>query len=247
MPAIYPYNYPLILNDAIFSQYGGKGTGSFSREILDAAYVMAEQQTTQYIGTFLLPTIVTGTYTAPVTNVQRIATDYGYVSQILDVVVKTQKITFSGGCELVSLRGGAFIYEDTFGYLDLYKLQTVYGYSYSPFGFNSYLPSISNMPYQYQIAYEAGLPTGTANLPLMLAAMTQAAQIHLNEMFPGVVGANEGVGDVGIQEFESFGYHERRTAHALRRTAFGGSAQASHIASLIDACVKKARRALKVS
>lgn len=232
---IYPHKNPLILNDVIFSMYGGKGTGSFSNAVLQAAYLMAEQQTTNYIGTFLLPTIVTGTFVTPQTRVQRIATDYGYVSEILGVTIKNQKITHLGG-ELVSRDGTSFIYEDTFGYLDVYKLQGNCG-GCGDFGY----------PYQYQIAYEAGLPTGTANQPLMLAAMTAAAQIHLNEMFPGIVGVNEGTGDVGIQEFESFSYHERRTAHALYLTAFGGSAQASRIARMIKSCIKLARRALKVS
>ena len=120
---IYPHKIPLILNDVIFSQYGGKGTGSFSNEVLQSAYLMAEIQTTNYIGTFLLPTIVTGTFVTPQTRVQRIATDYGYVSQILKVTVDTQKITYSGGCELEHLNGGAFIYEDTFGYIDIYKFR----------------------------------------------------------------------------------------------------------------------------
>jgi len=235
MTQVYPYNYPLILNNVLFSQYGGKGTGSFPQAVLDAAYQMAEQQTTNYIGTFLLPTIVTGTFTNPLTITKRIATDYGYVSRILSVVVKTQKVSQASGCELLDSQGCAFIYKDTFGYLDVYKVQELCGCG------------VSNVPYQYEIAYEAGLPTGTANLPLMLAAMTQAAQIHLNEMFPGVVGVNEGAGDVGIQEFESFGYHERRTAHSLVKTAFGGSAVASRIANMIKTCVKLARRSLKVS
>lgn len=245
MTVVYPFNTPLIMTDIIYSQYGGK-LGSFSREQLDAAYQMAEQQTVNYIGTFLLPTIVTGTYTNVNTTTKRIVTDYGYVSQIFGVVVKTQKVTQAAGCELIDLKGGAFIYSDTFGYVDVYKLESIYGIG-NPYPYSGYAPSISNTPYQYQIVYEAGLPTGTANLPLMLAAMTLATTINLNELYPGAVGMNEGVGDVGIQEYESFGYHERRTAHSLRRTAFGGSAMASKIASLIDSCVKKARRSLKVS
>jgi hypothetical protein len=244
---IYPFSAPIILNDVVFSQYGGKGTGSFTSAQLQSAYQMAEQQTANYIGTLLLPAIVTGTFVTVQTATQRLTTDYGYVHRIVDVQVLTEKITLSGGCELLSSKGGAFIYEDTFGYIDVYKLNTIYGIQYNPYPYGGYLPISSNTPYQYRIVYEAGLPTGTASMPLMLQAMTMAAQIHLNEMFPGVVGMNEGTGDVGIQEYESFGYRERRTAHALRRTAFGGSAMGSRIASLIDACVKKARRALKVS
>lgn len=236
MTSIYPFNSPIILNDRIFSLYGGKGTGSYSSAQLQVAYQIAENQATAYIGTFLLPTIVTGTFSTVLTRTQRIATDYGYVSRILDVSIKTQKITYSTGVELLSSQGGAFIYEDTFGYVDVYRLQSICG-----------CPSTSNYPYQYQITYEAGLPTGTATLPLMLQALTMAAQIHLNEMYPGVVGMNEGVGDVGIQEFESFSYRERRTAHALVKSAFGGSAQATRISNLIKSCVKLARKSLKIS
>jgi len=72
------------------------------------------------------------------------------------------------------------------------------------------------------------------------------AGLVLNELYPGIVGMNEAPGDAGIQEWESFGYHERRTAHALRRTAFGGSAVANKAAQLIDSCIKKARRSLRM-
>ena len=105
----------------------------------------------------------------------------------------------------------------------------------------------SNIPYQYQVVYEAGLPTGTANQPLMLAAMTAAAQIHLNEMFPGVVGVNEGTGDVGIQEFESFGYHERVLPMPYISRHSAEVLKPVRIARMIKSCIKMARRALKVS
>jgi hypothetical protein len=221
------------MNNAIFSLYGGK-TGTFSQAQLDLAYQIAEQQTTEFIGTFLLPTIVTGVYVTTPLIAERIATDYGYVSQILRVMVKTQKVTESGGCELLDADGCAFIYRDTFGYLDAHKLQSLCGCG------------VSNVPYLYEITYEAGLPTGTANLPSMLAGMTIATMITLNELYPGVVGMNESVGDVGIQEWESFGYHERRTAHSLVKTAFGGSAQANKAAQLIKSAVKLARRSLRM-
>ena len=236
MTAIYPFSTPIILNDVIFSMYGGKGTGTFTNAQLQAAYQIAEQETVNYIGTFLLPTIVTGTYSSVPTHIHRIATDYGYVSRILSVTVKTQKVTQANGCELVDNDGCAFIYNDTFGYLDVHQLQSQCGCASWP-----------NDPYLYQIAYEAGLPTGTANLPSMLLAMTMVAQITLNEMFPGLVGQNESTGDAGIQEYESFGYHERRTAHALTRTAFGGSAQSSKAAQLIRSCIKLARKSLRIS
>ena len=236
MTPIYPFNQPIILNNIIFSQYGGKGTGTFTQAQLNAAYQIAEQETVNYVGTFLLPTIITGTYVSVPTTIQRIATDYGYVSRILHVSVKTQKVTTEGGCELEDNSGCAFIYRDTFGYLDVHQLESICGCVTS-----------STDPYLYEISYEAGLPTGTANLPSMLMAMTMIAQIQLNEMFPGMVGQNESTGDAGIQEYESFGYHERRTAHALVKTAFGGSAISSKAAQLIRSCVKLARKSLRIS
>lgn len=232
----YPYSYPIILNDAIYSQYGGKGTGTFSQFQLQAAYLIAETQASNYIGTFLLPTIVTGTYPTVPTYTQRIATDVGYVSQLLGVVVKSKKNTYAD-CTLVDVAGCGFIYNDTYGYLDIRRVNNVCGCGNN---------STWAIPYLYQISYEAGLPTGVATHPAVLMAMTIAAQITLNEMFPGVVGVNESVGDSGIQEYESFTYHERRTAHSLKRTAFGQSAMASKAAQLIDSAVKKCRKSLRI-
>lgn len=234
---IYPFGTPIIMNDQIFAKYGGKGTGTFSFDQLQLAYQIAEQETVNFIGTLLLPTIVTGTFITPLTRTQRISTDYGYVSQILGVIIKTQKVSTITGAELLDTTGSGFIYSDTFGYIDVVKLQNTC----------SLCPNTSSVPYQYQVVYEAGLPTGTANLPSMLAAMTIITSITLNELYPGEVGMNEGTGDIGIQEFESFSYHERRTAHSLVRTAFGGSAKANKAAQLIRSCVKLARRSLKVS
>ena len=53
---IYPYDYPLILTDDIFTGYGGL-TGTSLPLQREAAYIIAEQQVSTYLGTFLLPTI----------------------------------------------------------------------------------------------------------------------------------------------------------------------------------------------
>src|SRR5688572_17685682 len=86
---IYPFNSPIILNDAIFSQYGGAGTGTFASVILQNAYLMAEMQVTEYIGTPLLPTNLTGTY--PFMHQNRISTGYGYVQSINSLNVLTRQ------------------------------------------------------------------------------------------------------------------------------------------------------------
>ena len=236
---LYPFNTPIILNDVNFSQYGGMGTGSFPSFVLQSSYLVAEMQVTNYIGTPLLPTIVTGTF--PYMNTNRIATDYGYVSQLLNV----STLNPEGGCVSCSLNrndGCGYIFSDTFGYIDITRIVSVcqwnwWGYPYSPYIFIS-------KPYQVEIAYVAGLPTGTASQPGILQALSILAQIDLNEKFPGQVGVNESVGAVGVQEFKSLDYWEKRAEHALIKTALGDDARSQRARKLIDMSIKKARKAL---
>ena len=220
---IYPHSSPIILNDSIFIQYGGV-TGSFSSAQRTAAYRIAEQQATNHLHTFLLPTIVTGTFGyAP-----RIVTDYGYVHQVYSVNILSKNNLTT--CALRSDSGCVFIWEDTFGYLDVSCI------------LNYCNCSIPSLPYQIQVAYQAGLPTGVATQPASLLALTMAAQISLNEMvFPSL---NEGTGDVGIEEFASMDYREKRVR--LGRNAFGSSAKAQKIAQLLSSTIPVARPTLRL-
>lgn len=221
MNKLYPHNTALILTDDIFVENGGQ-TGSFTATQRQNAYRIAEKQASNYIGTFLLPTIVTGTWGyAP-----RIVTDWGYVNQIY--AVNFLSVNNHQTCVLQSDSGCAFVWEDTYGYLDV-----------------SCLINYCNcagllIPYQVQVSYQAGLPTGIASQPDIHLALTMAAQINLNEMiFPS---QNETTGDVGVASFSSLDYSEKRTS--LKRTAFGNSAKAQKIANLFDGAVRKARPAL---
>lgn len=212
----YPFSAPIILNDTIFTQYGGQ-TGSFTAAQRSAAYLIAETQTSNYIGTLLLPTIVTGTWGyAP-----QIVTDYGYVHQIFS----TQILSVGNNCVLYTGSACSLIYEDTYGYINPSCVTSLCGCSGLAF------------PYQVQIAYKAGLPTGVANHPSVLLAMTMAAQISLNEMiFPS---QNESTGDIGIESYSSLDYSEKRVK--ARRTVFGTSAKAEKIANLLDGAIRKVR------
>jgi hypothetical protein len=217
----YPFSSPVILNDTIFTEYGGQ-TGSFTASQRNAAYLIAEQQTSNYIGTLLLPTTLTGTWG----YAGRIVTDYGYVSRLFSVNILG--LNNSSSCVLNSQSGCAYIFEDTYGYLDIGSLYSSCGCA------------IVLAPYQIQVAYQAGLPTGVASQPSFLLALTIAATINLNEMiFPS---QNETTGDVGVERFSSLDYSETRTK--LKRTAFGNSAKSQKIANLLDNAVKKARPAL---
>jgi hypothetical protein len=225
---IYPFSSPIILTRNVFVRYNGQ-PATFSDDILKDSFWLAEMQVTSYIGTPLLPVIVTGTFGA---GSPRIATDYGYVHRILSVGVLSRQ-SYSN-CDLTNNSGCAFVYDDTFGYVDWKQLSSICGCGY---------PS-SN--YQVQIAYEAGLPTGTANQPTVLEALTILAQIDLNEKFPGDAGMNEGAGDVTIQEFRSLDYAEKRGDHALIQTALGGSPKAMRAKRLLDLTIRKARRTLLI-
>jgi hypothetical protein len=75
----------------------------------------------------------------------------------------------------------------------------------------------------------------------MLSALTMSAGIELAEM-TGFPTANEGVGDVGIVEYETLDYREKRKL--WKNTTFGASAKSAKIANLVDGAVRKARRAL---
>ena len=236
---LYPFQSPIILNDTLFIQYGGQGASNFTSTTLQNSYLLAEMQVSTYIGSFLLPTTITGTY--PFMHQTRIATDWGYVQQLLHVNVLTRQ-NFSD-CSLTSNDGCGYVYSDTFGYVDFRKLTSTCGWTWwwgSP-----YSPYILDyQPYQIQLSYIAGLPTGIATQPGIMEALTILAQVDLNEKFPGLAGVNESVGAVGIQNYASIDYRESRADHALIKTALGDDARSQRAKKLIDMSVKKARRAL---
>ncbi|MBT7009794.1 hypothetical protein HN960_05160, partial [Candidatus Peregrinibacteria bacterium] len=72
------------MTEDIYVEYGGQ-TGTSTATQRQNAFLIAEQRASKYIGTFLLPTIVTGTY--PYNSSNFIVTDYGYVHQILSAKV----------------------------------------------------------------------------------------------------------------------------------------------------------------
>ena len=220
---IYPYSSPIILTEAIYSEYGGQ-SGSATQAQLQSAFWIAEKRVTEYIGTFLLPTIITGTF--PYNNNNFIATDYGYVNRVLSASVIS--LNNLQTCTLQTDTACVFVFNDTFGYLNLSCVNSVCGC-------NGWL-----QPYQFQIAYEAGLPTGTANLPGVEHALTIVAELALNEMiYPR---ANESAGDRGIEQWSAQDYSERRKS--LKRTALGQSARANYASELLDISVKRAKRAI---
>ena len=210
----YPYSTPIILTDDIFQKYGGVLDAS-KPELREIAFVVAEEAVTDDIGTLLLPTIVTGTASWNLTN--PIITDYGYVNRV-DVVrfLDTQEniyFTASGTANVyVSLR------DDTYGIIDIHHI----------FANCRCISSVNPYPYQVQYVYEAGLPTGTANNPKILLALTTYSDMVLNQI-EGF--GNEADGLVGVSEFKNQDYSEKR--HNLKRTIFGSSARSQFVSDLL--------------
>lgn len=224
---IYPYNTPIILTDDIFSSYGGL-TGTSTQLMREAAYAVAEQEMSNYIGTFLLPTTVTG-QAQYFGGRGYIATDWGYVSNLSGV----RALDYAGN-ELFAITGSpsayAMIREDTYGYLLVNDMLRDRGCYYAN-------------PLTFEYSYTAGLPTGTANLPSMLMALSRAAQLVLNELYE--VKANESTGDVGVTKFTILKeYSEERKP--WKNTIFGSSPAAAWVARMADNAVKKARRAFMI-
>jgi len=224
---LYPFTAPIILDDSIFTAYGGL-TGTSTPFMRSASYLIAEHQTSDYIGTLLLPTTLTGT-SEYFPGRGPIVTDYGYVTELGPVRARDTQgnIVFT----ITGTNSYAYVREDTYGYI-LVAADTVH--SCFPHG-------AAYWPVKFEYTYVAGLPTGTANQPGMLIAMTKAAQLVLNEMYE--VTANESTGDAGVTEFTILrDYSEKRKA--WKNTIFGQSPAAAWIARMIDGTVKKARRAL---
>jgi len=218
---IYPHSSPIIITDDIFQIYGGSlENGTYARR--QAAYLITEKQMSSHIGTFLLPTTVTGTFPWP--GGQHMVLPYSHINSIPNVTILSQE-SFCN-CDLKEDSGCSFIWNDTYGYIDV---RQVASYCNCPCG-NSY---------QVRVVMNAGLPTGSASQADMLLALTLASELNLNRIVDP--SANEGTGDIGIEEFSNLGYRERRIG--MKRTAFGNSAKANEIALMTNTFRKK--RALK--
>lgn len=209
----YPYNSPQVLTDSIFVMYGGQ-IGSSTSLQRSAAYLLAEIQMTEHLGTFIVPTVITGTVSHLRGDIYE--TEFGNVTQILgsfvDRVVQFNPLTVE------TYTGESLILNGVYGYVNLNFSDTC-GWGCGGGGAG----------YKYYSAYQSGLSTGTANQPDMLTALTVAAQINLNEMDVSL--SNEGVADVGVQRFSNQAYSEDRKT--LGNTIFGNSAMAQRAARLV--------------
>jgi len=202
----YPYNSPQILSDSVFVLYGGNiGTStSFQRQ---AAFLLAEEQMTEHLSSFLLPTIITGS--AERVNGTVYELDYGHVQNVLRVTIVALQNT--NPYTTKTYTGTASIVSQDYGYINIYT------------------PAMYGIVQSISAVYESGLATGTYTNPAVLTALTMAAQINLNEMDVSL--SNESTADVGVQSFSNQSYSELRTK--LGTTSFGNSAMSQRVARLV--------------
>lgn len=207
----YPYSVPIILSDTIFTLYGGH-TGSSVPAQRQAAYFIAEIAASDDLSTFLLPTIVTGTYLY--NPLHKFVLDQGYVTRIIQTkfICQDEDVydTILGTANnYVTLEDGE------------YGIATINGSC-------SICGSSLAYPYKVQFVYEAGFPSGTSYHPDILLGLTTYADIILNEI-QGY--GNEAPGDIGVQDYRNQQYSESRVA--LIRTVFGTSARAQFVHKLL--------------
>lgn len=214
---LYPYTVPIVMTDDAFQAYGGS-LANTSDEQRNSAYFIAELAATEDIGTFLVPTNVTGSYSASKVIGKDFLLDFTYVNQVHWVRFHDfeERIyyTVSGTSNIyVGLR------DPKYGILDI-----------AYFLSNCHCPTSGLFPpYQTEVAYNAGLPTGTSFNPNFLLALTTYSQIILNE----IIGwGNEAPGDIGVKNYQNQSYRESRVG--LLRTSFGTSAKANFAHRLLS-------------
>jgi len=201
----YPYFSPQVLTDEYFLMYGGQ-TGTSTVAQRQAAYLLAEEQMTEHLSSFLVSTIITGS--AIWKHDTLFETEFGNVQNIF--VVNAQTVQNLNPLTTKTYTGTALIRDDFHGYID------------------AILPCEYGAIYKSTIVYESGMSSGTITSPTILGALTMAAQINLNEWDVSL--SNESTADVGVQAYVNQSYSEQRKY--LGRTVFGDSPMAQRVARM---------------
>jgi len=210
---------PVILTDSMFFEMLPTLIVTGSSTHRDIAYLLAEQQMMQYLQTFLIPTIITGTYLWE-RPARSIRLDHCYVHTINRIKVTS----FSGECDCdLDENDACAVIRDTWGIIDArvtaYAVRARCG-ACAPGYF-----------YQALVTYSAGLPTGTSSQDKALhLALAKVAEINLIEIIdPGA--AEGGPGDPGIESWSSLGYSQKR--HQIIIYPWGSSPNANFAGRLV--------------
>lgn len=218
---------PQVLTEAIFTTYNGE-TGTATAAELQAAFVGGEAMMSRYLRTYLVQTVVTGSYDLFDNSEALYRLPVGRVQSVNGAVLLIP------GCDNCSFEefndfGCITIANADAGILRLDKfLSRWWGAFRGCPCTNGYSGTL-----RLRIVYTSGFPPGkVAGSPVLLLGLVKAAQIVLDQILdPG--SAEGGAGDPGVESWGSLKHWEKRTKKANQQTPFGTSAMANWIANYV--------------
>ena len=215
---ILPLTSPQALTDTIFTNMGyffGDST-AFQRNI---AYSIAEWQVARQIGTYITPSIFTGTFPFITPDIV-IQSPVGMILSIQSVRLferwsNSVERIISGTSYIVDGYNGFFMLDISIG--DISDCQNCSGQAEGI--------------YKAEVVIQAGYPTGTAALPPVQLALCIAADIALKMMVdPGALPS----GDDFIKTSQIGRYIQTVSDKFMYETTFGKSNMAQYIRTLLD-------------
>lgn len=234
-----------VLTDDIYTAYGGDLDDSTAAQ-RTAAYQIAEQFAIEEIGTFLVPTSISGTFAWPLGGIYNspLPLDQTRVNLPHTHVRSVTSLTaiHEAGCDCaddqVELSGCAWVLDYQAGIIDLRECGNLVGGSAAC----SCAYTQGGSPLQFQIVYEAGIEAGrVASNPSALMGLTVAADLALEQIVDPSA-SEGGPGDPSLTNFSDTGYSATR--QFLVMTAFGGSPRANYAARMLNPI--KYKRALRL-
>jgi hypothetical protein len=220
MPVEFYHLAPVILTGELFERYQPELTFEPQSAQLDGAFLIAEQKMVEGLQTPLLPVQVSGTFTFPYPY-DTIMLPHVYVHSLDSIVA----YGYEGGCNCdVTDLSACGRLRNHIGWIDT---RIIAGHYVRACG-------SAVRPEYYDLAYTAGLPTGTAandaRLHMSLSMLTRIELLEMND--PGAL--EGGAGDAGVQSYSTVGYSESRTEQSVKPTPFGNSAMANKAWNLIS-------------
>lgn len=223
----YHHLSPVILTDSMFADYNAQCLNSGTAQQRTNAYVIAESRMIDQINTFLLPTVVTGTFLWPAVP-EALLLPHKYIRSIDRVSVQSVD---GCDCELTAHAGCGLI-RNGIGYIDIRITEGLAASACGGCGRGRWY-------YQGEITYTAGIPTGTAALDTRLHnALAIVAYEALTQMVEPGLNAG-GAGAPGVMSFSTLGYSESFNPESLKITRLGNSALANYAAGLVSHLNKK--------
>jgi hypothetical protein len=216
MNRLYPYTGAQILTDAIFRDYG-HDTASTTALQRQAAYEVAEKMMANNLSAFAPITTVTGTYAYPFSHGNAPGRELWLwwkfvqsVDQVTFIDTRENRYYTVTGTDNVHVG----LRNPEYGILDIFTIAR----NCACVPYFSYTNPGTLSPYQVEVVYQAGLPTGTYTSASYLMSLTTVADVILNE-FGGC--GNESSPFVGITRFSNQQYSETRMG--MYSTALGAN------------------------